>query len=164
MLKGFWCANASFCQDADLDWFVLYIGDDDGIIKHSRYGYICVANHDGIIINSSITINFGLSTAITPGLSHCKTYNINIEWDDDEPDIEDVFPSNLQLTYYPKYGKIVLYKNDTVKAILWKDLQTSAISSTEEMLPRSIAKEKDGDDIGDDDTDQYHANNKYEDL
>ncbi len=150
ILKGFWCANASFCQDADLEWFVLYIGDDDGLVRHSRYGYICAANSEGIIINHSVIINFGISMSIKPGLSHCKVYNINIEWQDDDPDIEDIFPSNLQMAYYPKYSKIVLYKDDTVKAILWKDLQTSAVLSSEDMLPRSISKESYGEDLTDD--------------
>ena len=139
MLRGFWTANASFCQDADLEWFVLYLGDDSGYVGHCRYSYICAANAEGIILNHPITINFGQSMCLKPGITHCKTYNITIDWHDDDPDIEDVFPSNMQLAYYPKYGKIVLYKGDTTKAILWKDLQTSAIASTDSLIPSDVA-------------------------
>ena len=37
LLKGFWCANAEFCKEADLKWFVLYIGNSADIFGTSRY-------------------------------------------------------------------------------------------------------------------------------
>ena len=42
------------------------------------------------------------------------------------------------MTYYPVLGKIVLYENDTVKAILWKDLQTSAYSYKYDSTPDDV--------------------------
>jgi hypothetical protein len=169
LLSGFWSANASFCQDADLQWFVMYLGDDTGYIRHIRNGYICAANDEGIIINNPVTIKFGPSMTFRPGMSQCKIYNISIEWDTEDLDIEDVFPSELQLAYYPKYGKIVMYKDDTVKAILWKDLQTTSVTTTEELIPKNIAKEKNGEDLEDNDLEDIieeddKITSKYEDL
>ena len=33
-LKGFWRADADFCDRAELEMFVLYLGDNVGYVKH----------------------------------------------------------------------------------------------------------------------------------
>ena len=50
-LKGFWRADADFCDRAELEMFVLYLGDNVGYVKHCRNGYILAANQQGIILN-----------------------------------------------------------------------------------------------------------------
>ena len=147
LLKGFWSANASFCQEADLKWFVLYIGKYADIFGTSRYAYFCVANDNGIILNHYVKINLGYSFVFNPFITKEKTYNIEIEWkeesDEELDEIENIFPSKLKMTYYPILGKIVLYENNTVKAILWKDLQTSAYSYKYDAMPDDVKNNKD---------------------
>lgn len=142
LLKGFWSANAAFCQEADLKWFVLYIGNSADIFGTSRYAYFCVANENGIILNHYVKINLGYAFVFNPYIAKEKTYNIEIEWKEESneelQEIEDVFPSKLKMTYYPVLGKIVLYENDTVKSILWKDLQTSAYSYKYDSTPDDL--------------------------
>ena len=65
-----------------------------------------------------------------------------------------MFPSNLQMSFYPQYGEIVLYDDDTTKAILWKDLQTSAISANDPLVPVTLNEDEGSEDIIEDNKDE----------
>jgi len=79
-------------------------------------------------------------------MSRCKNYNACIDWLDESPG-DDVFPSEFQATYYPKYGKIVFYQDSKVLAILWKDCQMSSLQTEDELLPDSVEKQKNNDGV-----------------
>jgi hypothetical protein len=131
LLKGFWKADADFCDKADLSYFILYIGNSSVFSGHSSY--IVASNINGIILNNQVKMSFsGLS--INPLINNKRKYNIDIDWLDDEID-DDVFPSCLSAEFYPKYGKLVLYKDDDIKAILYKDSQMTSLESSGLLLP-----------------------------
>lgn len=137
-LKGFWRADADFCDRAELEMFVLYLGDNVGYVKHCRNGYILAANQQGIILNNPIKITLSGNINIMPGIAKRKNYNANIDWMESAPDDPDTFPSEFQATYYPKYSKLVLYQGNEVLASLWKDCQMSAMTSDDTLLPDCI--------------------------
>jgi hypothetical protein len=151
LLKGFWRADADFCDRAELEMFVLYLGDDIGYIKHCRNGYLLAANKGGFILNNPIKLTLSGNVNILPGMAKTKNYNASIDWLESEPEDPNAFPSEFQAAYYPAYGKLVLYQDDEVLASLWKDSQMSALTSDEALIPNCI------DCSGD-------STNEYEDL
>ena len=149
LLKGFWRADADFCNNAELEMFVLYISDNTGYINHTRNGYILAANKQGIILNNPITLSFSGGVHFSPMLVGKKNYTVTIDWNGSPPEDSDAFPSKLQLTYYPKHCKIVLHKDDLVLAALWKDCQMSAMTSSEALLPDGVIDHDAADKIAD---------------
>ncbi len=139
LLKGFWRADADFCDRAELEMFVLYLGDNVGYINHCRNGYILAANQQGIILNNPIKLTLSGNVNILPGMARSKNYNAYIDWQESPPEDPETFPSEFSATYYPRHGKLVLYRDDEVLASLWKDCQMSALgASDEKLLPDCI--------------------------
>lgn len=141
LMKGFWRADSQFCEDAELTMFVLYLSDNVNYFGNTRNGYLVASNDQGIILNNPIKLNFSWTTNVLPGLSHCKNYDVSIDWLETPPDDPEAFPSELSAAYYPKYGKLILYKNDEVLASLWRDNQMSAMDCSEQLVPDGIKEE-----------------------
>lgn len=144
LLKGFWRADADFCDRAELEMFVLYLGDNVGYVQHCRNGYLLAANQQGIILNNPIKLTLSGNINLMPGMAKCKNYNAYIDWMESPLDNPETFPSEFQATYYPKYGKLVLHHGDEVLASLWKDCQMSAMTSDDTLLPDDIAGDSNG--------------------
>lgn len=142
MLKGFWRATDHFCAEAELELFILYIGDNSSYLGNCRPSFILAANESGIILNNPIDIDFGYSLQLVPCMASCKKYNASIDWHDEPPE-DDAFPTDLQIAFYPAYGKLVLYKDDSVLAILWKDQEMSAMDVSTRLMPGEIPEEED---------------------
>lgn len=145
MLTGFWCADPSFCQVAELEMFVLYLGDN--ISYNIRPGYLLAANSSGIILNNPINLHLSKSVSM-PYINKEVLYDANIDWLDTPLEDESTFPSELQMAYYPKAGKLVLYDGDEIVASLWKDNQMSSLKQeTIKNEEKNDADEIDADEI-----------------
>ena len=149
IMKGFWNADASFCKKAELDMFVLYLGDNVSYGGNSRHGYLLASNEHGIILNNPIRMSFSGAVNILPGLASCKKYDVSIDWKDTPPADSRAFPTNCKACYYPRYGKLVFYEDDQIIVSLWKDNQMSSLVSTESLHPDSVIMDED--DISDND-------------
>ena len=141
LMRGFWRADAQFCDNAELTMFVLYLGDNSSWIGNSRYGYILASNEQGVILNHPVQLTFSGSYCVEPYLSSSRCYNVSAEWLDEEAD-PDTFPSDFKASYYPKNGKLVLYSNDQVLATLWKDQQMSALGCGD-LCPKEVVDNED---------------------
>jgi hypothetical protein len=113
-LCGFWKADNSFCEDADLELMILYFGDDD--ILNKRGGYIMIKNSEGFLINNPVEFNLPLITNPFADKVEC---DLQIDWlgESDYP----FFPQSQKMIYYPKKGKIILKDKNQIYAILFKD-------------------------------------------
>lgn len=138
LLSGFWRANAEFCKEAQIDIFLIYIGDSS-LFSNTYPGYILVKNDQGIIINDPIKINFSSDMDFSPSLCDCRNYIIKIDWEDNEEGYE-FFPSEQEVFYYPKIGKLVFSAHDQVFAILYKD---NSISDINNVLPDNVIGDSD---------------------
>jgi hypothetical protein len=127
LLKGFWCADGEFCEKAELEMFILYIGDNVSLFNSNKECYLLAANEQGVILNNACYFNFS-GININPIVNNSKEYNINVTWKNTTPEDENAFPKKCQLIYYPYLGKIVIKKNKEVIAILWKNSQMSAVN------------------------------------
>lgn len=137
-LKGFWKADPEFCKKAELEMFMLYLGDNISQIGHKRNSYWLAATDSGVILNNPAKLSFSAS------MSH--SYDVSIDWLDSPPDDENAFPTECSLVYYPKYSKLVFYQNDEVLVILWKDNQMSSVAASESLLPKATMGELIGQD------------------
>jgi hypothetical protein len=123
LLRGFWCADADFCQRADLQKFILYIGDQQA---SGRVGYMLVVTSAGIIINNPIKINTTCYT-LNPLVSHDIKYSVNIAWYEDADfktkaeHEEEAFPSKCSGSFQPFESRLTLYTDDTTHVILYRD-------------------------------------------
>ena len=123
ILKGFWKGGSDFCNESELDLFLLYIGEGVNNIP----GYILAKNNEGIIINNQVNFilreNFSINTITRSFIE----YDIIIDWIDN--DGYDFFPSKQKMYYYPCNGKIVLISDNETKAVLYKDNDTTDLSN-----------------------------------
>ena len=161
LLKGFWRADAEFCTQAELEMFVLYLGDNVSYLRHRRNGYLLAANEYGIILNNPIELSLSGNINLVPGIAKVKNYDGFIDWQESPPEDENAFPDEFQVAYYPQCGKLVLHKDNEVLVSLWKDCHMSAMTSDVDLVPDCIA-----DCDGDSRDDSNIRNNEkiYEDL
>jgi hypothetical protein len=95
--EGYWTADVDFCQDAKLMQFSLKIGPKTCYTRNINDGFICAQNANSVILYDKVSLKFGHSNILT------------IDWQDEESDSKDVFPSKLIYEYEPKYKKLMLY-------------------------------------------------------
>ncbi len=88
------------------------------------------------IINDPVTIKITMHYCHwgnwTSNPTSSKKFTIEFDGINNIDEIEEVFPSIQTLEYYPIFGKIVLYNNDTITAILYKNSINSEIKTIEE--------------------------------
>lgn len=123
ILKGFWKGGAGFCNESELDLFLLYIGEG----TYNTSGYILAKNNEGIIMNNNIKFKLKPNFSINPFRRSRIDYKILIDWMGEEG--YDFFPDKQELYYYPHIGKLVFVSNDETKAVLYKDNETNDISN-----------------------------------
>jgi len=118
LLNGFYEADPDFCEEAGLDMFCLYLNNDVNILG-ARSCYILASKDDEIIINepttAHITSQWTWSWFSDP--TKPKYFNVKFDFDIDS----DIFPNEQCIRFYPDIGKLVLYTDDTITAVLYKN-------------------------------------------
>lgn len=129
LLFGFYEADSSFCEESSIDTFCIYI--DDKINNDGAFPcYILMKSDDTLIINEPTTItikqniSWGSYDPINP-------IYFDIEFDNSEETCE-IFPNQQKLRFYPNVGKIVLYNDDTVYGVLYKNGSTTELKHIQE--------------------------------
>lgn len=147
IISGFWKGDMGFLQDAGLSSFLLYLAPAE---RGTRACYLLAEQGDDLVINEPcsayIKQTWDLSNWNT-GLDS-KTYEITFY------DLEtDDFPKKQKMTFYPKIGKMILSKNDTVYGMFYKDAHlTDTIYDVSEIKPEKN-DDPDSDDEPDPDSD-----------
>ena len=123
MINGFYEADSSFCKESGLDMFSLFLDSDSNY--GSRAGYILMVKDGDFIMNDPVTINLCMyysswnNWCLDPTKEKTFTIEIN-DINENLVDLEDVFPMKQTLKFYPMLGKIVMYNEDIVTAVLYK--------------------------------------------
>jgi hypothetical protein len=143
LLNGFWKGSGDFTQQAGVDLFVIYIGEGS-ILSNVRPGYILIKNDEGLIINNPVEFSFSAGGSLSPNICECREYSVTIDWLGEEG--YKFFPTQQNVHYYPRHGKIVFSLNDEVYAILYKDCN---MSDTEGTMPNLAFNPDDSEDIDD---------------
>lgn len=119
LLSGFWEADSSFCQESDLDLFCLYI-DKDYDLLGNRACYLLASSNNVILLNEPTKVSINLHV-------FSNWYDINapkyfsVQFDTIDEKSVDIFPCRQTLRFYPVTNKIVLYFNDTITAVLYRN-------------------------------------------
>jgi len=119
-INGFWVATDEFCQEADLDKFIMYF-DEKSITRNKIKGYILVKNNEGIIINTNVDIKYKQLRKD----KEKTTYSIDIIWKDGQE--YDFFPKKQTMLKY-KNNKLVLLDKDEITTIVYYDSVMSDVS------------------------------------
>lgn len=121
-LGGFWEADASFCEESDLDMFCIYF-DKTTDFSNNRACYVLAKRGDDIVLNEPTTANITLNWAAlnnwSSDLEAPKFLTITFKEISDE--CADEFPPKQYMRYYPICNKIVMYYGDTITAVLYKN-------------------------------------------
>jgi hypothetical protein len=132
LINGFYESDDSFCSEAGIDMFCLYI-DDDVDSDGNRASYILMNSNENLIINeptiAKIVPKWEDMWFSDPNLP--KLYSI--EFKDLSTECADIFPANQTLRFYPTIGKIVLFDDDIITGVFYKNgIQTELKSILEE--------------------------------
>ena len=124
LLCGFWSGDLEYYEDANLSNFILYLGEP---VKNVYSGYIVIVdNEDNIILNSSCSLKL-IKVSDNKNTFDPYYYKITFTFDD-EINMNFDFPLEQNLRYYPICHKLVFYKNDTIYAVLFKNLIETDLS------------------------------------
>ncbi len=122
LLGGFWEADSSFCKETELDMFCVYF-DVDVDYTNARACYVLALQEGKMIINdpAKVCISFDLLNIenLIPSAHTPKHFDVHFH-NLDENTLE-VFPEKQKLKFYPLCCKIVLYYDDVVTAVLYKN-------------------------------------------
>lgn len=122
LLSGFWEADSSFCEESGLDLFCIYL-DEDYDSMGKRACYILASQDDAVILNEPTTATISLQWARLNNYSmslHDPKY-FTISFKEISDDGVDIFPKHQQMRFYPICNKIVLFYDDTITAVLYKN-------------------------------------------
>lgn len=116
MLAGFWSGDSDFCSEAGLNMMCLYM---DEVVGNKCAGYILAQNtEDDIVLNTPFE-----ATISSPSSDNSFTIKFTCHDDIDETLWSPIQTASLQ----PFIGKLVLYKEDTVYAVLRKDSKNTEL-------------------------------------
>jgi hypothetical protein len=124
LVNGFYEADASFCAEAGLETFCIYIDND---IKGGERACYILGKKDGeIIINEPCTIKLALKNG-----SMCDTSPkyFTCEFKDLSEECMEIFPLKQNLQYYPISGKIILHDDETVTYVGYKNGMNTEMKS-----------------------------------
>lgn len=122
LLSGFWEADSSFCKESGLDLLCIYF-DEEYDISGSRPCYVLASQNDATVLNeptvATISMQWFRLNNYSSGLKNPKYFNVTFKNISDES--IDVFPRHQQMRFYPVCGKIVLFYDTTITAVLYKN-------------------------------------------
>jgi hypothetical protein len=155
LIGGFYESDESFCKESGLDMFCMYI--EDNTISDERSGYILAYKDNEIILNEPVVIK--LTRHISGNTQDVIYYDVDFIGLSD--DVIDTFPNYQIIKFFPSIGKIIIYYDETVTAVLYKNSVNTELKYTMKDL-----KENDVDseyEYEDDDDDYKNKNNDDDD-
>ncbi len=131
LLCGFWEADRSFCEESELDMFCLYFSKDYNIIGN-RPCYVLAMQNNELILNeptiASVSLQWNKWNNYDAGINSPKYFNITFK--NISPENIKVFPKHQQIRFYPICGKIVLFYDNTITAVLYKNPVNTELNSS----------------------------------
>ncbi len=143
-LPGFWFAPDSFLQESGADSMILYMSPAP--FMGTREAYLIVQQGDELLVNESFPVStpicWGAVSSWLPLQEKYITFNT--------PELNSKIPQNLTMTHTP--GKIILYSEDTIYGVFYKDGELSD-KAVQEYFSASVTGDNAGDTDDSDDGD-----------
>jgi hypothetical protein len=144
-VSGFWIASKDFCDESGIDYFCLFL-DERGWFSSIYKGYIFAQKNKEMWINQPCNAKVKWSILKISnwhkGDYHFAKKSGTVKLLTSEKDdylIGGNVPNKLNFTYYP-YGELVLYKDDTVYMILYRNAENMALlkekAQTQAQMPK----------------------------
>jgi len=125
LLTGFWLTPPDFNVEAGLDFFGIFIGESSYFSSY-RPCYILIQRDGEIFLNEPTELY------ISWDWFNLSNWNTNINYNTPKYgivkfnlDSSSAFPSYQKIEIYPTIGKMILYYNDTIYAVLYKNPELS---------------------------------------
>lgn len=122
LLSGFWEADSNFCNESGLDTFCFYLDEDYNTVGQ-RACYVLAMRDNAIVLNeptvARISLQYMRANNWKTSLSSPKY--LNIEFKNIQEENESVFPKKQEMRFYPICNKIVLFYDDVITAVLYKN-------------------------------------------
>ena len=118
-ITGFWEAPDSFLIESDLSSFTIFFAKPE---SNKSSGYVLMQRGDGeLICNEAVDLEIRLDSE-----KNGKKY-FSLEFSNCT---ELPFPKKMTLVYHPIVEKIVLFKNDIIHGVLYKNPEYTEMSIT----------------------------------
>lgn len=120
LIGGVYEADSTFCEESGLDAFCIYF-DDDVDWAGNRGCYILAKKDDEVLINEPVLARISSASILNnwTSITNPKYYNINFK--NLSEDCQEIFPARQCIRFYPDIGKMVLYYDDTISAVVYKN-------------------------------------------
>lgn len=119
-ISGMWQANEDFCQQADIEKMLLYIGSGP-----DKNAYLLIYSDGNVVVSKKLQLN------ISPSKVSSKEYKVEIIDADDPNDdsLKDIMPSKLNMKLSINNGRLCLYKKKKIYADLFKDNMSTNLAN-----------------------------------
>tara|TARA_R110002153_G_scaffold155933_4_gene308078 strand:- start:11461 stop:11982 length:522 start_codon:yes stop_codon:yes gene_type:complete len=118
-LYGFWLAEGDeFCELADIDSIMLFVGDSTGYIWKERKAYLIIATD---MANDPLVLSYRKPAIY----SSAYTITAKAEFEDDTVEI---WPEYVSMDVDINAGTLKIYSGDTVYARLYKQHETTEVA------------------------------------
>jgi hypothetical protein len=122
LLNGFYEADSGFCEESGISIFAFYLADESDV-DGNKAAYILVERDGVLLINEPVVAKVSLKWSMWSNLMDTVSSPkyFSIEFKDLSPECIEVFPRHQTIRFYPTIGKIVLFVNNTITAVLYKN-------------------------------------------
>jgi len=133
-MNGYWVADKEFLDQTEYSHIGLYLKNE----KEENIGQLVVAyDDDTYLINGPINYNYSITNSPAVWMSLNNEYELNVNIDGANPFIPDDENINIKLSPYD--GSMIIYKDSTIYAILYKDnIASSAAKIEAESMDNSM--------------------------
>lgn len=138
LVTGFWKADKDFLADAGLTSFLLYFAPSDW--KGNRACYLLAEKCEELVINEPCSAKLAQNWKLGNWSTGFGVKSYDLVFSDLET--EDM-PHKQTLNFYPKTGKLILSKGDTIYGVFYKDSYlTDTMYQTEIIKPEEASDEE----------------------
>ena len=126
-LEGLWITDEKFAVKAGIDGMIIYLG-----VPENKNIPACIIVHadNKTLLYKNFNIEYKVSRATSKKINFKITVTDNESDETDENDsINDVFPENILMRYYPYKSQLLIYEMIDDKKYVYADLVKDIVST-----------------------------------
>jgi len=121
LIGGFYEADDEYLEEAGIDNFSIYIDD---CTSNERSCYILMSSGATTVINEPTIAKLSQHFHWSSDLSKPVYFDVEFDMSDE---VVNSFPNKQQIKFYPNTGKMVLFNDETIYAVLYKNAVLSEL-------------------------------------
>jgi hypothetical protein len=124
VLSGFWYADEEFCEQCEIDTFMIYLGSPSWFSR-SRGAYVLMVKGESVLVNHPCTVSLQCNWRVSNWSIGMNPKYFSLKFSETPPQL----PKTVILKMYPQENKMVLRDSDTIYGIFYKDGSQSELVS-----------------------------------